>query len=245
VAAVDKVVEGVRGGRLLAALLDLTEADIVDDEELGARPTLETAGVGAVGEAGVQVVEEIDAACVAHAEALLAGAQGEGLEEMALARAVLAGDHEVVVATHEVEAGELEHESLVEAGLEVPVERLERLALDEAAGVDAPRDALLELVGGLDAEDVLEQRGRAGALAGRPRQPVVELVARAGQSEEVEVSPESFADEVVVAASAISRWGSVGAGSLGHSVASFGGDRDAEVSGRRSYSVRSRGAMRA
>src|SRR6185295_2424412 len=69
--------------------------------------------------------------------------------------AVVTSDHEVVVAAHEVEACELEHERLVEAGLKVPVEGFERLALDEPAGVDAPRDALLELVRGLEAEDVL------------------------------------------------------------------------------------------
>ena len=241
---IEEVVQGVRGGRLVGALLDLAEADVVDDQEFGARPGLEAAGVGAVGEAGVEIVEQIDAAGVAHADALLAGAQGEGLEDVALAGAVVAGDHEVVVATHEVEAGEFEDERLVEAGLKVPVERLERLALDEAAGVDAPRDPLLELVRGLGAEDVLEERGRAGTLAGGPRQPLVEFVAGAGQSEEVEVSPEARKDGVV-ASSVIARLGSGVAAALGHVVVSSVRDRDAEVRGMRSYSVRSRGTARA
>src|SRR4029079_10188894 len=89
------------------------------------------------------------------------------------------GDHEVVVAAHEVEVSELEHERFVEAGLKVPVEGLERLALEEPAGVDAPRDALLELVCGLEAKDVLEERGGARALVGGPREELVGLVARA------------------------------------------------------------------
>ena len=243
--AIDEVVEGVGGGRLVGALLDLAEADVVDDEEFWARPALEATRVGSVGEPGVEIVEEIDAAGVAHADALLAGAHREGLEEVALAGAVLAGDDEVVVAAHEVEPRELEHERLVEAGLEVPVERFECLALDEPAGVDAPGDALLELVRGLGAEDVLEERGRAGALARGPRQPLVELVKRAGQSEEFEVSSEALADEVVVAPSALSWLRSGGGASLGHSVVSSVRDRDAEVRGRRSYSVRSRGIVRA
>lgn len=62
---------------------------------------------------------------------------------------------------------------------------------------------------GGEAEDVLEQRGRAGALAGGPRQAVVELVERAGQSEEFEVSPEPGEDGVVVAWSAIWLFGRV------------------------------------
>jgi hypothetical protein len=128
----------VGGGRFVGALLDLAETDVVDDQEVGAGPALEPARVGAVGEAGVEVVEQVDAAGVAHADALLAGAQPEGLEDVALAGPVGAGDHEVVVPVHEVEPGELEHEVLVEAGLEGPVEGLERLALDEAALVDAP-----------------------------------------------------------------------------------------------------------
>src|SRR5258705_1068941 len=184
-ATIDEVVQGVRGRRLLGAPLDLAKAYVVNDQERRPRPALEATGVGAIGEAGVEVVEQIDAARVTHVEPLLTGAQGEGLEEVALAGAVVAGDHEVIVAADEVEACELEHERPVEAGLKVPVEGLERLALDEPAGVDAPRDALLELVRGLEAEDVLEERGGARALVGAPREELVELVAGAGQSAEV------------------------------------------------------------
>jgi hypothetical protein len=89
---------------------------------------------------------------------------------MTLAGAVAPGDHEVVVAAHEVEACELEHEGLVEGGLEVPLECLERLALDEPAGVDAADDALFELVRCLEAKDVLDERGGAGTLVGGPRE---------------------------------------------------------------------------
>jgi hypothetical protein len=113
-------------------------------------------------------------------------------------------------------AGAHEDKVLVEAGLEVPVEGLEGLALDEPAGVDAPGDALLELVCGLGAEDVLEERGRAGTLAGGPREPLVKLVARAGQSEEVEVSSEPVEDGIGVGSSAVSRLGTGAAASLGH-----------------------------
>jgi len=242
-AAIDEVVQRVRGGWLLNAPLDLAKAYVIDDQEIGASPALEAAGVGAVGEAGVEIVEEVDATGVAHADALLARAQGEGLEEVTLAGAVVAGDDEVVVPSHEVEAGELEYEVLVERRLEVPVERLESLALDESAGVDAPGDALFELVRCLDAEDVLEERGRPCALAGGPREVLVERLERAGQSEEVEVSSESSADGLVVAGAALSL-GSGGFASLGHVWVSWVHDRAVDM-GRRSYSVRSRGTVRA
>jgi hypothetical protein len=187
-----------------------------EEERLERRLALEAAGIGAIGEAGVEIVEEVDAARVAQVDPLLARAQAERFEEMALACAVVAGDHEVVVAAHEVEARELEDEGLVERGLEVPVERLEGLALDEAAAIDPPDDALLELVGGLEAQDVVEQRGDAGALAGGPREEVIELAERAGQPEEVEVSSESSEDGVVGAGSALAGLGAGWVASLGH-----------------------------
>jgi hypothetical protein len=70
----------------------------------------------------VEVVEQVDAASVAQANALLAGAPAERLEQVALAGAGIAGDDEVVVAAHEVEPCELEDDGLVERGLEVEVE---------------------------------------------------------------------------------------------------------------------------
>jgi len=53
------------------------------------------------------------------------------------------GDDHVVVAADDVEPREFEDERLVERGVDVEVERLERLVLPEAAPVDAPPDALL------------------------------------------------------------------------------------------------------
>lgn len=213
---IDEVVEGVSRGRLIAALLDLAEADVVNDQEIGASPGLEAAGIGAIGEAGVEIIKEVDAAGVAHGEALFAGTECEGLEDVALAGAALAGDDEVVVAADKVEAGELEDERLVEARLEVPVEDLEGLALDKAAGVDAAVDALLELMCSLGTEEVLEEGGGAGALAGGPDEVRVELVERVGQAEEVEVSSEASGDEVVVAGSVGSGFGDGFVTSLGH-----------------------------
>jgi hypothetical protein len=203
VAAVDEVVEGVCRGRLVAALLDRAEADVVDDEEVGSGPPLEATWVGAVSEASMEVVEEVDAAGVAHPDALLAGPEGDGFEDVALARAAGASDDEVVVPMDEVELSELEDEGLVERGLEGPVERLEGLLFGKAAGLEAASDALLELVGCLDSEDVLEECGRAGALAGGPGQVLIELGQGARQSEERDVSAES-PEDVDVAVVAVS-----------------------------------------
>jgi hypothetical protein len=72
VSPVDEVVEGVGGGWLLGPLLDLPETDIIDDEQRRASPSLEPACVRAIGESSMEVVEQVDAACVAHADPLLA-----------------------------------------------------------------------------------------------------------------------------------------------------------------------------
>jgi len=80
----------------------------------------------------VEIVEQVDTAGVAQANTLLAGAPAEGLEQVALAGAGIAGDDEVVVAADEVEPRELEDDGLVERGLEVEVEGFEGLVLLEA-----------------------------------------------------------------------------------------------------------------
>jgi len=188
----------------------------------------------------VQVVEEVDTARVAHAHALLAGAQRDRLEDVALARSGLARDDDVLVALHEVEAREFEHERLVEVWLEVPLERFEGLALGEAARGDTAFDALLEFVCDLDAEEMLERRGWAKALTGDGGKAFVELAEGLRQAEELEMSAESREDVVVGGV-----WGLGICGSSGHGSFSSVQDRGAEVVGRRSYSVRSRGAVRA
>lgn len=182
VPAVDEVEERVRRGGLVVALLDLAEADVVDDQEFGCGPPLEAARVGAVGEAGVEVIEQVDAAGVADAELAFTRLDAEGLQDVALARAALAGEEQVVGAVDEVEAGELADERLVEARLEGPVEGLEGLALDEAGELDAALDAALALVLRLLAEDTLEERARGRLFLGRPDQVIVEVFERAGQA---------------------------------------------------------------
>lgn len=47
-----------------------SEPDVVDDKEVGSRPGLETLGVGVVGESGVEVGEQIDAASVPEGDGL-------------------------------------------------------------------------------------------------------------------------------------------------------------------------------
>ena len=52
------------GGRGVAVRGDLAEADVVEDDEFVASPAAQAGLVGAVGEAGVEVGEEIDEAGV-------------------------------------------------------------------------------------------------------------------------------------------------------------------------------------
>jgi hypothetical protein len=134
--SVDDVVQRVSGGGFVVALFDLAKSDVVNDQQVRSCPGFESTWVRAVSESGMQVVEQVDAAGVAHADALFAGAQRKGFENVTLARAALAGDHQVVASAYEIEQRELEHEGLVEARLEVPVERFKSFSLDETARVD-------------------------------------------------------------------------------------------------------------
>ncbi len=79
---VDEVEEGVRGGGLVVALSDLAQTHVVDDQELRGAPASETSGVGAVGKSGAEVIEQVDAAGIAGGDLALAGAEGEGLQEV-------------------------------------------------------------------------------------------------------------------------------------------------------------------
>jgi len=223
VSTVDEVEQGVGGGGLVVALADLAEADVVDDDQVGSCPRAKPTWIGVVGEACMQVVQEIDATGVADANALLAGTQRKGLEEVAFAGAGLSGDDQIVTALDEAQATELEDEALVDGRLEVEVEGFEGFALVQTAVVDAPLDAALGLGGDLAAQDMLEEDGMGGALAKRPVEQLVEVGQDMGQSEELQVPSESDEDlvgvEVELASGSGSWLGAVG-GTFSHGAGS-------------------------
>src|SRR5437016_1796712 len=107
---VEQVVEHVRGGGFVVALLDLTEADIIDDEQLGRGPAPQPFVVSVVRDACVEIVDQIDAAGVTDRELLLASAERERLQDVALPGAVLAREDQVLLASYEVEAREFHDE---------------------------------------------------------------------------------------------------------------------------------------
>src|SRR5260370_16759634 len=135
------------------------------------------------------MVEQIGGWGVGDADPLLAGTKRKRFEDVPLAGAGLACDDEVIAAANEVESGELQDKRLVELGLEVPIEGFERLSLHESTDMDSARDALLELVRGLEAEDVLEQGGGARPLPGPPAYSPLALPEGQRPSEELQVSP--------------------------------------------------------
>lgn len=65
--------EHVGGGGFIAAALELTQPYVIDDQKLGAAPLAHAPLVGAVGEPGVEVVDEVDAPGIADGELVLAG----------------------------------------------------------------------------------------------------------------------------------------------------------------------------
>jgi hypothetical protein len=84
-----------------------------------------------------KVVDQIDAARVADLDLPLAGAQRECLQDVALARAALAGDQQVLAVVDEAEGSQALDDGAIEVLLERPVEVLEGLSDSQAAGVDA------------------------------------------------------------------------------------------------------------
>ena len=80
-AAIDEVPEHVGGGRGVAVGGDLAEADVVEDEQLLAGPATQAGLVEAVGEAGVELGEEVGEAGDADDAAGQAGTQRDGAED--------------------------------------------------------------------------------------------------------------------------------------------------------------------
>jgi hypothetical protein len=92
VTAIEQVEEHVRGGGFVVATAQVAQPDVVDDQPFRTRPFSEPGVVGLIGEAGVQVVDQVDAPGVADADLALARTQRERLQDVALAGPALAGD---------------------------------------------------------------------------------------------------------------------------------------------------------
>src|SRR5690606_10617445 len=206
VTAIDQVEERVRRGGLVVPFPDLPQTDIVDNQQRWLRPCFQPLSVRAVSQPRVKVVEQINAARVADHVLLLACTSRQCHEDMALTRSAVAGEHQVVVASDEVEVPEFGDLSFVQARLEVPVEGFEGLVLLKAAQLDAARDAAFKLAPHFLPDDALNQARCTRTLLQRPRQQLVERVARVGQSEESEVSPDPFKDFVSVNGVAAATW---------------------------------------
>lgn len=131
-AAIQKREEHVGRGRLIVAPLELPQPHVVHDKERGTAPPLHSPWVRAIGQARVEVVNEVDAARVTDRPLLLTGLEGERFQDMAFASAALARDQQVFVALDEDEREKLLDRAAVELGLEVPFEARQGLAVLEA-----------------------------------------------------------------------------------------------------------------
>src|SRR4249920_3447780 len=72
VPAVEQVEEHVRGGGFVIAAAQLAKPDVVDDQPFRAGPFAEPGVVGLIGQARIQVVDQVDAPDVADADLALA-----------------------------------------------------------------------------------------------------------------------------------------------------------------------------
>ena len=232
--SVQEVEEGVGGRGLVVTLLDLAEAHVVDDEQLGCAPAFQALGVAAVSEAREEVVEQVHAARVADRDLLLTCLEPDGLKDVAFPRTALACEEKILGPAHPVQEGQLQDHRAIELGLEGEVERLQALALAQAAQADAALDAVLALDRRLLAQDLVEQGAGRRVLAQGPGEVLVQVLRGVGQSEPFEVSSQPL-DEVTGV-------GGDGVWFLGHVSFSSGVIRDG-MDGSWSYSARSRGAV--
>jgi len=154
---VDEVEEHMSGGGLAVLPFELAEADVVDDQESGTTPAFQTTRVGVVCEPGIEVGDQVDAAGVTNATLGLAGAHGDGLYDVALARAGLAGQEKILGPLEKAQAGQVFDQRPVERGLKVPVEGFEGLSRLQAAAVDAALNAALGLLARCVAQYALEK----------------------------------------------------------------------------------------
>jgi hypothetical protein len=131
----------------------LSETHVINDEKAWFGPSFETLGVSLIGEASVQVIEQVDATRVADGHLLLAGAKTEGFEYVAFACTGLARDNGRRRRTKSRRQDD--EEVLVEGGLEVQSKASKCLALKHAAHRNR-RAMRFRLVVDLGSEHMLE-----------------------------------------------------------------------------------------
>jgi hypothetical protein len=108
------------------------QGEVVDDEEVHGGERGELAIVRAGGAGSLELAEELRLRREEHVIAFADGRVPEGLGEVALAGTARAGDEDRDLLLEKAAGGEVEDESLVEAGIESEVEVLERLLPSEA-----------------------------------------------------------------------------------------------------------------
>lgn len=198
----------------------------------------------------MEVVKEVYGPGITDVDFLLAGAQDEGLEDVTLSGARLAGDDDVVPAFDEAETGEFEDESAIDLGLEGPVKRLQIFPSVESAHLDAPLDDAFALASGRLTENTLEQGEAIRMFRVGPSQVVRHVLPGFVQLQAIEVRVESLEEIVGRGLYSFSGVTFVSDGlaffpSWSPGVVSLGGhvvspcDRGRSQQGRVSYSVRS------
>ena len=165
IAAVDDLEE--EGGVAGIVLFEPIEAQFVNEQHIGRRIQFELLGETLVGEAGEQVGEHVSGGGVAAPIELLAADEKDGFGQMALAGAGVAGKDKPLLASYEVQGGQLEDLGLFDAGLEVEVEIRQKLAFDEPRLFDATFDAALGAGVGLDGEQPFQELGGRQSVLSR------------------------------------------------------------------------------
>ena len=164
-----------------------SEAEVIENEELGLGEAVEELGVGPIGAGERELAQQAREAVVAGREALATRAVAERAGQVALAGARCAGDEDALVIADPLTAGEPQHERALQTAGRPEVDVFDRGREVELGYLQEPREAPVVT----DRDLPLEQEGQAvlegEALDVGHSELLLEGVGHAGEAQLVEL----------------------------------------------------------
>ena len=174
--------------------IEATQAEVVEDEDVGGQEPAQHLLAAVVGPRLVQSLEHVVGAQEEDVVAGPAGGVAEGRGEVGLSDPDRAEEDHVLAALDEAEAEELPHPLAVEADRRVPVEAFEGLLLLEAGAGEAEREILLVAARDLVVQGELQEVELSELRLPRIGDPLGERREQAPELEPLHRGPERLAD---------------------------------------------------
>ena len=190
VAGIDDLEE--QGGVSRGFLLQAIEAKLIDEQDPGAGVLLQLFLQGVICQPGEQVRDHGRGRGIAAPVELLAGQEHQGLGQVALSGAGVAGKDDPLVAIHEGQGGQGEDLVLVHAGLEVEVEVRQEFTFRQFALPDPSLDAAFGDGLDLEGQQAAEGSGQVKIVLVGPGQFPVDDLLQGKQFQAFQLQPDRF-----------------------------------------------------